>query len=56
MAGTIKLDGTTFLTKSGSDFTLNNVTDIGSVTAGTIGSNVNLPTRVTDKSICIGGL
>ena len=43
MAGTIKLDGTTFLSKSGSDFTLNNVTDIGSVTAGTIGSSVTFP-------------
>ena len=43
MAGTIKLDGTTFLTKDDSNnFTLNNVTDIGSVTAGTIGSNVTI--------------
>ena len=47
MAGTIKLDGTTFLSKSGSDFTLNNVTDIGSVTAGTIGGNVNFPKGVS---------
>jgi len=40
MAGTIKLDGTTFLSKSGSNFTLNNVTDIGTVTSGTIGGDV----------------
>ena len=46
MAGTIKLDGTTFLTKdSSNNFALNNVTDIGSVTAGTIGSNVIVNTQ-----------
>lgn len=46
MAGTIKLDGTTFLTKdSSNNFTLNNVTDIGSVTAGTISSGVDLPNK-----------
>ena len=47
MAGTIKLDGTTFLSKSGSDFTLNNVTDIGTVTSGTfngtVGSTATFP-------------
>ena len=41
MAGTIKLDGTTFLSKSGSDFTLNNVTDIGTVTSGTFNGTFN---------------
>ena len=35
MAGTIKLDGTTFLSKSGSDFTLNNIANHGTITSAT---------------------
>ena len=44
MAGTIKLDGTTFLTKdSSNNFTLD-VGSGGSISQGTIGSNVTFPT------------
>tara|TARA_Y100000816_G_scaffold261697_1_gene218873 strand:+ start:38 stop:712 length:675 start_codon:yes stop_codon:yes gene_type:complete len=47
MAGTIKLDGTTFLTKDDSNnFTFNNVTDIGTVTSGTLGSSVVVPASI----------
>ena len=42
MAGTIKLDGTTFLSKSGSDFTVDVGTD-GSYANGSINSNVTFP-------------
>ena len=49
MAGTIKLDGTTFLTKDNSNnFTLDvgsggSVPTVGTITSGTIGSNVTFP-------------
>ena len=50
MAGTIKLDGTTFLTKdSSNNFTLDvgsggSIPTVGTITSGTIGSNVTFPT------------
>ena len=50
MAGTIKLDGTTFLTKdSSNNFTLD-VGSGGTISQGTIGSNVTFPAKMIIKT------
>ncbi len=57
MAGTIKLDGTTFLSKSGSDFTLDVGSD-GTISQGTfngtVGSTATFPAGHIIKSSFIG--